>query len=201
MLACRKRRLSSTQGGVPKRGPLVLQVGGWHRVNCSIRKKKIVTETQTRENHLQSLGDNGAPTAVGLMKLDGQSRKEATMQTPPSSNKTLRIGSWNVKTLYEAGKTAQVAQEMNRYRLHILGISETHWIGSDKKRLQTGELMIYSGHEEGPHRDGVGMIIGKRAEKTFRGWEANGPRIIMASFTTKTKKVHLNIVQAYSPYK
>ena len=59
--------------------------------------------------------------------------------------------------------------------------------------------MIYSGQEDGPHSDGVALIMNKEAQKTLRGWEANGPRIIMASFTPRTKKIHLNIVQAYAP--
>ena len=60
--------------------------------------------------------------------------------------------------------------------------------------------MIYSGNEEGgQHRQGVGIIMTKAAQKMLRGWEAYGPRIIMASFTTKTKHIHLNIVQVYAP--
>ena len=133
------------------------------------------------------------------MKHGGESQPEATKPTPPSSIKALRIGSWNVRTLYEAGKTAQVAKEMQRYRLHILGISETHWIRHGRQRLSTGELLIYSGHEENKvHSEGVGILLGKTAQKTLRGWEPHGPRIILASFTTR-KKFNLNIVQIYAP--
>jgi len=37
------------------------------------------------------------------------------------------IGQWNVRTLYESGKVAQLAAEMGRYRLEILGVSEARW--------------------------------------------------------------------------
>ena len=97
----------------------------------------------------------------------GQSRKDTAEQKPPSSNKDLRIGSWNVRTLYEVGKTAQVIQEMQKYRLDILGISETHWSQAGEKRTRTGEFIVYSGHdEEGQHKDGVAIILKKRAQKT-----------------------------------
>ena len=133
------------------------------------------------------------------MMPDGQSRKDAAEQTPPSSIKTksLRIGSWNVRTMYEVGKQEQIRNEMQRYNLHILGISETHWSQSGQRKLKTGELILFSGEEE-LHRRGVAMFLSKRVSKTLRGWEAHGPRIIMASFTTK-KRININVVQVYAP--
>ena len=71
------------------------------------------------------MGEAGVPSH-DLMMLSGQSRKDATGQIPPALNKKLRIGSWNVRTLYEAGKTAQVVGEMQKYHLDVLGMSETH---------------------------------------------------------------------------
>ena len=134
------------------------------------------------------------------MMPDGQSRKDTAEQTPPSSikiNKSLRIGSWNVRTMYEVGKQEQIRNEMHRYNLDILGISETHWSQSGQRKLKTGELILYSGEEE-LHRKGVAMFLSKRVSKTLRGWEAHGPRIIFASFTTK-KRLNINIVQVYAP--
>ena len=134
------------------------------------------------------------------MMPDGQSRKDTAEQTPPSSikiNKSLRIGSWNVRTMYEVGKQEQIRNEMHRYNLDILGISETHWSQSGQRKLKTGELILYSGEEE-LHRKGVAMFLSKSVSKTLRGWEAHGPRIIFASFTTK-KRLNINIVQVYAP--
>ena len=37
---------------------------------------------------------------------------------------TIKIGAWNVRTMYQVSKTAQVIREMERYQLGILGISE-----------------------------------------------------------------------------
>ena len=103
------------------------------------------------------------------MKDSGQSHKDATGQKPASSlNKSLRIASWNVRTMYEAGKSAQVSKEMHRYRLHILGISETHWTQSRQKCLSSGELILYAGREDKKHAEGVAIISGKGAEKSLR---------------------------------
>ena len=88
---------------------------------------------------------------------------------------------------------------MKRYRLHILGVSETHWIQFGQKQLSSGEQVLYSGREDNLHLEGVGIILSKYAQKTLRGWEPHGQRIIMASFHTKNKGINMNIVQIYAP--
>lgn len=45
----------------------------------------------------------------------------------------VHLGTWNVRTMYETSKTAQVIKEMDRYNLDILGIIESRWIGSGRK--------------------------------------------------------------------
>ena len=129
----------------------------------------------------------------------GQTRKESSNQTPQPSNKSLRIASWNVRTMCETGKSAQLSREMQRYKVDILGISETRWIQSGQKRLGTGELVLPAGREDGTHAHGVALVLGKLAQKSLRGWEPHGPRIVMASFTTRTKRVNMNVVQIYAP--
>ena len=116
-------------------------------------------------------------------------------------NRTTNIGTWNVKTMYQTGKVAQVAAEMKNYNISILGISETRWLQSGQRRLLTGELLLYSGHEDdtAPHTEGVALMLGKHAQKALIGWEAHGPRIIMAAFRTRKKKLKLNIIQCYAP--
>ena len=130
-------------------------------------KKLHVTKTQRQTKLNPILGGSGVPN-LGHMMSTGESRKEATRQMPPPPIKhSLRIGSWNARTLYEAGKCAQAAREMKRNRLHILGISETHWIQSGQKRLHSGELILFSGKDQGPHSEGVAFILNKEAQKTL----------------------------------
>ena len=107
-----------------------------------------------------------------------------------STMKNLNIGTWNVQTMYEAGKTAQVATEMRRFNLALLGLCETRWTQSGQLRLTTGEIILYSGHEEddAPHSEGVALLLGKEAQRALIGWEARGPRCITASFRTKGLK-------------
>ena len=71
------------------------------------------------------------------------------------------IGQWNVRTLYESGKLAQLAAEIRRYRLEILGVSEARWNQFGETELAKGELFIYSGNESkyDVHERGVGIML------------------------------------------
>lgn len=103
--------------------------------------------------------------------------------------------------MYETGKTYQVATEMKNYNLTLLGVSETRWTQSGQKRLASGEMLLYSGHEEenAPHTQGVALMLSKEAQRALIGWEAHGPRIISASFRTKKRKIKMNVIQCYAP--
>lgn len=48
----------------------------------------------------------------------------ARLMTIISPRTTNTIGTWNVRTMYETWKTTQIAAEMKRFNLSILGISE-----------------------------------------------------------------------------
>ncbi|KAJ8353557.1 hypothetical protein SKAU_G00211240 [Synaphobranchus kaupii] len=139
------------------------------------------------------------------MKLCDESREKATELKPLLSTRDIRIGTWNVRTMNETGKTMQVAAEMRRYNLDLLGISETRWIqfsqDAGQQRLTTGELLLYSGHEEdkAQHTEGVGLFLLRTAQRALIGWEAHGPRLITASFRTKKRKIQMNVVQCYAP--
>jgi len=103
------------------------------------------------------------------MTPTGQTRKETRGLKDSLANPkvTRRIGTWNVRTMYSIGKTAQVVNEMHRYNLDILGISECRWTGSGKFRTSTGETILYSVRQDEHHSSGVAIIMTKEAAKTL----------------------------------
>ena len=117
-----------------------------------------------------------------------ESRKEATSPIPfLSSKKISTIGTWNMRTKFEANKVAQIARERRAYNTTVLGLCETRWTQSGQVRLNTGEMKLYSGHEEedANHTEGVAPMLSHEAHNALISWEAAGPRIIYASFKTK----------------
>ncbi|VDP30681.1 unnamed protein product [Schistosoma margrebowiei] len=103
--------------------------------------------------------------------------------------------------MWETGKTSQIATEMRRYKFAVLGISETHWTEAGQQRLNTGEMLLYFGHEEkyASHTQGVALMLSKLARNALVGWESHGSRIIKASFKTKKEGILMNIIQCYAP--
>ncbi|VDP41610.1 unnamed protein product [Schistosoma margrebowiei] len=93
--------------------------------------------------------------------------------------------------MWETGKTSQIATEMRRYNLAILGTSETHWTQAGQKRLAKGEMLLYFGHEKenAPHTRGVALMPSKVAQNALVRWESHGSRINKASFKTKKEGI------------
>ena len=136
------------------------------------------------------------------MTQGGESRKEATKpRNLLSTRRTTRLGTWNVRTMYEAGKALQVAREMKAYQLDILGLCETRWTNAGECQLASGETILYSGHleENSPHTEGVGVLLSAQAKRALIGWKAEGPRLISAEFRSQKKDINLHVIQGYAP--
>ncbi|KAK1786645.1 hypothetical protein P4O66_003083 [Electrophorus voltai] len=67
------------------------------------------------------------------------------MQTGTFNAKMIsKLGTWNVRTLCEGGKLAQLLHEFDNYNLDILGISKMRWTGSGKIREQKQQQCPYA---------------------------------------------------------
>ena len=132
------------------------------------------------------------------MKRAGESLRQDSAPTTLLTTKTkTRIRTWNIQTLYEAGKIAQVCSEMQRYNRKILGLCETRWTGTGRTRLTSGDTIFYSGYEEGqPHMHGLALLMTPEATRALLSWEPVSPRIITARFYSRGRKV--TILQCYA---
>jgi len=132
-----------------------------------------------------------------FMTASSESLRDARNQRSPIFNAKLftRIGTWNVRTLFQCGRLDQVLEEMQKYKLDILGLSEVRWTGQG--RFTSGQATIlYSGREK-DHYQGVGILLNKNATKALIGWKPVSERIITARFATRHAKI--TVVQVYAP--
>ena len=90
----------------------------------------------------------------------------------------LTVGTWNVQTLWAAGKLELLRNEMRRFRYDIIGISEVRWTG--KGETSDGDF-IWSG-EEKLHMRGVGFLLSAKAKRALTGYNPVSSRIISARF-------------------
>ena len=102
--------------------------------------------------------------------------------------KKMRVACWNVRTLYQTGKLAQVVREFDNYNLDILGISEARWTGTGKRQLALGHTILYSGRTKNRYA-GVAIIYQSKLEKTLIDWKPMGARVITASFNSRYTKL------------
>lgn len=110
-----------------------------------------------------------------------------------------RVGFWNVQTMWETGKLAQVEEEMSKYKLSILGISEARWNSFGEFKTVNGNTLLYSGREDehDAHREGVAILLNKETKKSLMNWQPVSNRILTVRLKTKVRPV--TIVQCYAP--
>ena len=89
---------------------------------------------------------------------------------------------WNVRTLYQCGRTEYVINEMENDQRDILGVSEMRWTGHERTDSR-GKTVLYAGNEQ-HHTHGVGVFLSRRAAQTIVSWKPINERIIMARFHT-----------------
>ena len=132
-------------------------------------EKETVTETATEALEANLVEEESS--CAELMMCTGESPREAGAPTTLLTTKTkTRIGIWNIRTLYETGKSAQVCQEMHRYNMKLLGLCETRWTGTGRTRLASGDTIIYSGQEGLPHTHGVALLMTPEATRALLSW-------------------------------
>lgn len=174
-----------------------------HRLSIGLTtlscKKNIVTETATKKTSIKSRNGQPEHPRGAFMNGSGESRKEATVRTMEVLNaKTkTKIGYWNVRTMYETGKTAQIISELERYKLQIMGVSESRWTGSGRITTITGETVLYSGREDNLHAEGVAIILKQSVNKSLIEWNPVSRRLIRIRL--KGRHNNLSILQCYAP--
>ena len=122
------------------------------------KKKNILRKRQQKKSTLVGVMDFQSHRKIS--RKENNDRKMEVLSTKTQT----RIGFWNVRTMYETGKLAQVTAEMRNYNLHILGISESRWTGSGRYRTNTGETVLYSGRDDDQHHEVVAVILRKGME-------------------------------------
>ena len=149
--------------------------------------------------------DDSEPPALASTQSDRE--EEAALESGCSSNRSrrlqtdvgclktkrqpLRIGTWNVRSLYATGKLDNAIKEAKDMNIDILGLSEIRWTGLQKEQ----HTILYSGGDN--HTRGVGIIINKNINKAVLGYWPVSDRIIMMKI--QGKPFNIAIVQVYAP--
>ena len=97
--------------------------------------------------------------------------------------------------MYEL-KTHNLIHKMKRLDVQILGVSETHWLGSGCFEIED-YTVYFSGAEDGPHQRGVAMVCDKETAGAVEAFVPLSERSMMIRFAAHP--FNINIIQAYAP--
>ncbi|XP_072177062.1 craniofacial development protein 2-like [Diadema setosum] len=138
-----------------------------------------------------AIRDNVLGSAESSTARDSLDHHHATMHLKSKK----RIGTWNVRSLYQAGKLANVVLEMKRLKLDVLGMSEVRWPQAGKIKVD-GYTMVYSGNRKA-HINGVGILMSNEIASAMAGFYAVSERVIVLQ--VNSKPFNCNIIQLYAP--
>ena len=104
------------------------------------------------------------------------------------------IGTWNVRSMNK-GKLEVAKQEMARMNVNILGISELKWTGMGE--INSDDHFIYCCGQKSLRRNGVAIIVNKRAPNAVLGCNLKNDRMISVRF--QGKPFNIMVIQVYAP--
>jgi len=108
----------------------------------------------------------------------------------------LRIGTWNVRTLYKAGALQSLTKVVEKYNIQILSLQETRWPGEGS--VISGNMMfMYRGNENNKHENGVGFLIHKSIMPQIKQFIVVNERICYIRINMKHHD--LVIICTYAP--
>ena len=99
------------------------------------------------------------------------------------------IGTWAVRSMNQ-GKLEVVKQEMAKVNVDILGISEIKWTGMSE--FNSGDHYIYYCGQESLRRNGLAIMVNKRAQNAGLGCNPKNNRMISVQFPRQTIQYHGN---------
>ena len=82
------------------------------------------------------------------------------------------IGTWNVRSMNQG--RLEVVKQMGRGNIDVLGISELKWTGMDE--FNSDDHYIYYCGQESLRRNGVAIIVNKRAQNAVLGCNLKSDR-------------------------
>jgi exonuclease III len=72
----------------------------------------------------------------------------------------MRLGTWNVRSLYRAGSLVTVSKELSKCRLNLVGVQEVRWEGGGTERAREYTFFYGKGNEN--HELGTSFFVHKR---------------------------------------
>ena len=113
--------------------------------------------------------------------VPGARKREGAKNLPVITS----VGTWNVRTMNKEGSLEQLLSEIAKFKIQVLGVSETRWtIETPEAFEQDNYVILQSCRKDNISRQGVALIIEKVYATCMTSYECISERLISASFDT-----------------
>ena len=109
---------------------------------------------------------------------------------------SLRIATWNVRTLNADSKPEQLVHRLQQYNIDICCITEVRWPYSGMKDVG-GWKLAFSGRDDGQLRQGVGVMLSPRAAAAYIDSQPISEGVLLVKLRLKSST--LSVICAYAP--
>lgn len=104
------------------------------------------------------------------------------------------IGTWNTRSLYNAGALRALGQVMRKYRVDVLAVQETRWTGEGIYDTRT-HTILHSGNKD-RHKFGVAFLVDRSFKSRILNFTAISESICVIRL--KTRFFNLSIINAHA---
>lgn len=140
-----------------------------------------------KESQLEKAPSSRRPLdGTGVLRIPGRKQKQK-----------LRVATWNVRSLKREEKVYNVAMEMGRLGIEILGLSDVKMTGNGRLKIHNNKTLYYSGSDTSYETYGVAIVLSSHIDSAVTNVIPLSNRAIMIQMNTKPRK--MNIIQVYAP--
>lgn len=170
--------------------------GSWNIPRKDIMASSYTCKAPSPRQTLDGQGVLRIPASQARNHPKVETYREKNINTLKKGNTPLKIGTWNARSLYAAGKTHNIIAEMKRMSVNVLGVSEVRWPGTGKINMEN-HTMYYSGNDDPQHYNGVAIIIDNKNNKSVKSFVPLSDRVALLQLKAHPRDI--NIVQVYAP--
>lgn len=111
-------------------------------------------------------------------------------------NAEIKIGTWNIRTLYKPGGLKNINSVIAMYKLHIVALQEIRWPGNGNMQIEN-VTVFYSSTNFNRYEKGVGFVVNNTILPCIKKIEAVNERICYIHAVRR--KFDTILINCYAP--